>query len=265
MLPIQNTTTTNTFDFWRQRTNEMAIAFSNCVITTDANTSSIAATGNAAITGDFTANSFLGNNTIKVSNSSANAILTRTTFYLGNSSVNINVSANVMTLSNTYTFVVGNSSVNVAANCTSVKLSNSSSNLNITLPTSAQVLDGGYYLSSNGTWDYLGIGALISTGSETSITSAARLVDTYAVANFRSAEYIVTVTDNNLAANNKMSSKIMTMHDGGIAYMTEYAQIVSNNNIGYFTVSVSGTNVVLQFVPSVSQVTVKFTRMAVPI
>lgn len=263
MLLIQNTTTTNTFDFWRQRTNEMAVAFSNCVITTDANTSSTAATGNAAITGDFTANSFLGNNTIKVSNSSANAILTKTTFYLGNSSVNINVSANVMSLSNTYTFAVGNSSVNVVTNCTSIKISNSSSNLAITVPTSSQVLDGGYYLSSNGTWDYLGIGALISTGSETSITSAARVVDTYAVADFRSAEYIVTVSDN--SANNKMSSKIMTMHDGGIAYLTEYAQLISNNNIGYFTISVSGTNVVLQFVPSVSQVTVKFTRTTVPI
>lgn len=263
MLPIQNTTTTNTFDFWRQRTNEMAVAFSNCVITTDANTSSTAATGNAAITGDFTANSFLGNNIIKVSNSSANAILTKTTFYLGNSSVNINASANVMTLSNTYTFVVGNSSVNVVTNCTSIKISNSTSNFAITAPTSSQVSDGGYYLSSNGSWDFLGIGALISTGSETSITSAARVVDTYAVADFRSAEYIITVSDN--SANNKMSSKIMTMHDGGTAYLTEYAQIVSNNNIGYFTISVSGTNVVLQFVPSVSQVTVKFTRMTVPV
>lgn len=265
MLQIQNTTTTNTFDFWRQRTNEMADAFTECVVTTDANTSSTAATGNAAITGDFTANSFLGNNTIKVSNSSANAILTKTTFYLGNSSVNINASANVMTLSNTYTFVVGNSSVNVVTNCTSIKISNTSSEFSLSAPTSVQVSSGKYYLSSAGTWDLLVAGDLLKTGAVTSVTPGQRSVDSYSTTSFRSAEYIVTVTDNNLTANNRMSSKIMTMHNGSIAYMTEYAQIISNNNIGTFGVFISGTDVVLQFTPTVSQVTVKFTRMAVPI
>ena len=50
---VQNTLTTNTFDFWRSRTNELAYAMTNLAVTVDSNT----AVGNAAITGKFTANS----------------------------------------------------------------------------------------------------------------------------------------------------------------------------------------------------------------
>ena len=50
---VQNTITTNTFDFWRNRTNELAFAMSTLVVTVNSNT----AVGNAAITGSFTANS----------------------------------------------------------------------------------------------------------------------------------------------------------------------------------------------------------------
>jgi hypothetical protein len=42
---------TNTFDFWRNRTNELANAMSTVAVTVNSNT----ATGNAAITGTFTA------------------------------------------------------------------------------------------------------------------------------------------------------------------------------------------------------------------
>lgn len=56
-VEIGNTTLTNTFDYWRNRTNEMADAMSTKVVTVNSNT----AVGNAAITGTFTANVFSGN------------------------------------------------------------------------------------------------------------------------------------------------------------------------------------------------------------
>jgi hypothetical protein len=55
---IQNTATTSTFDFWRNRTNELAYAMSTIAVTTNSNT----AVGNAAITGQFTANAILISN-----------------------------------------------------------------------------------------------------------------------------------------------------------------------------------------------------------
>lgn len=61
-VEIGNTTLTNTFDYWRNRTNEMADAMSTKVVTVNSNT----AVGNAAITGNFYAN------TIKIGNSTVN-------------------------------------------------------------------------------------------------------------------------------------------------------------------------------------------------
>ena len=82
---VQNTNITNTFDFWRNRTNEMSNYFTTCVITTDANGSTLATTGNAEITGNFTvAGQFIsGNSTINtVANSStlkiSNTVLSTT-------------------------------------------------------------------------------------------------------------------------------------------------------------------------------------------
>ena len=59
---VQNTAITNTFDFWRNRTNELAYAMSNLAVTVNSNT----AVGNAAISGTFTAN------VISIANSSVN-------------------------------------------------------------------------------------------------------------------------------------------------------------------------------------------------
>jgi hypothetical protein len=55
---IQNTAVSSTFDFWRNRTNELAYAMSTIAVTTNSNT----AVGNAAITGQFTANAILISN-----------------------------------------------------------------------------------------------------------------------------------------------------------------------------------------------------------
>lgn len=73
-IPVQNTEVTNTFDFWRNRTNEMATYFTSCVITTDANPNTTPAFGNASIIGTFSANTFIANN-IQISNTSGNFIM----------------------------------------------------------------------------------------------------------------------------------------------------------------------------------------------
>lgn len=63
---VPNTAVTNTFDFWRTRTNELSYAMSNYVVTTESNT----AVGNAAISGTMIASEF------KISNSTGNWVLT---------------------------------------------------------------------------------------------------------------------------------------------------------------------------------------------
>lgn len=69
-ITVANTSNTNTFEYWVNRTNELADAMTNYVVTTDSNT----ATGNASITGTFSANAIsVGNSTVNVEFTSASA------------------------------------------------------------------------------------------------------------------------------------------------------------------------------------------------
>lgn len=56
-IAVANTALTNSVDYWRARTNELADAMSTKAVTVDSNT----ATGNAAITGTFTAGTLVAN------------------------------------------------------------------------------------------------------------------------------------------------------------------------------------------------------------
>ena len=69
---VANTSNTNTFDYWRNRTNELAYAMTTYAVTAG---SSNAAVGNAAITGNFNANSIsIGNSSINTAISTANSV-----------------------------------------------------------------------------------------------------------------------------------------------------------------------------------------------
>lgn len=68
---VANVDIVDTFDNWRVRTNELAYAMSNLAVTVNSNT----ATGNAAITGRFSANSiFVGDGTSNVTITGANSV-----------------------------------------------------------------------------------------------------------------------------------------------------------------------------------------------
>ena len=70
-VTVANTSNTNTFDYWRNRTNELAYAMTTYAVTAG---SSNAAVGNAAITGNFNANTLrIGNSTINTSIRTANS------------------------------------------------------------------------------------------------------------------------------------------------------------------------------------------------
>lgn len=71
-VTVANTSNTNTFDYWRVRTNELASAMSVYAVTAG---STNAAAGNAAITGNFYANTIsVGNSTVNVSISTSNTV-----------------------------------------------------------------------------------------------------------------------------------------------------------------------------------------------
>jgi hypothetical protein len=101
----------------------------------------------------------------------------------------------------------------------------------------------------------------VSNGSVVTSGTSAQSIDNFAIASYMGAEYLISVSDN--SANNKYLSKAHVMHDGSIAQITEYGAITSNNSVGVFSATQNTTHIILQFTPSLTATTVKFTRMVV--
>ena len=240
-ITVANTSNTSTFEYWLNRTNELADAMSNYAVTTDSNT----AVGNAAITGTFTANIVL-TNTFNVN----------TSILVGNATVNSSINSSSITIGssilNSSALLIGNSTIN----STSVSLSNSTSNISITIPTSSQISNGVFYLNANGSWS--AAGGLLSQAVSTTGTSIQN-IDSFSTSTYRTAEYLISVKDN--VANNYYSSKLIVMHDDGNAYITEYGVIISNTSLGTFSANIISSNVCLQFTPVSSNTTVKFAKV----
>lgn len=93
------------------------------------------------------------------------------------------------------------------------------------------------------------------------LTSSPTVIDTFSTSSFRTAKYVISVTDN--TANNFQSTELMLMQSGGAAYTTEYATLISNSTIAQFSASISSGNVNLTYTPSTSNSTVKLSRITV--
>ena len=201
-VTVQNTLTTSTFDFWRNRTNELADAMTNKAVTV----ASTAATGNAAVNGAISA-----------------------------------------------TYLIANAYVSIA---------NATSNISIIVPSTSAVSNGQYYLNANGSWSAVVSGYNPTSNGQVITTGlTSQVIDSYAIASYMSAEYLVSVNDN--AANNKYSSKMLTMHDSVSGYVTEFAAITSNSVVGTFSADSNTTHVRLNFTPALANTTVKFVRTIV--
>lgn len=256
-VTVANTANTNTFDYWRNRTNELAYAMSTYAVTAGGSNT---AAGNAAITGTFTANTLVVNSGIAIGNSSVNAVVNTSTLFVGNSSVNATLTGQTLTIGTGV--YVGNTTANLVANTTAVKLSNSTSNIALTIPSSAKVSNGQYYLSANGDWTLIEIVNPVSNNKTLSGTSA-QDVDSFVKASFFAAEYLVYIKDN--VANNRSVSKLVVLHDGGTttsnAFVTEYATMNTNSALGVFGAYTNATHTILQYTPTSSSVTLNYTRL----
>ncbi|MGZ4849807.1 MAG: hypothetical protein ACXV2C_00275 [Candidatus Bathyarchaeia archaeon] len=225
-IAVANVANTNTFLFWQTITNQLASAMSTAVITTTANGTSAQTAGNAAISGTLSANIHLSNTTV------ANALMT-----------------------------VGNSTVNTSLTNTSLIIANSTVTLTIVAPTATQVSNGNFYLNANGQYALVSTITPLSNNTLTTTGTTTQNVDQWSISTFRSAEYMVSVFDNN--ANNHFSTKIHTTHDTASAWVTEYGQLTTNSSVGTFSATVISGNLVLQFTPSSTSTSVRFMRIVI--
>lgn len=260
---VANTALTNTWDYWRNRTNELATAMSTVAVTTNSNT----ATGNAAITGTFTANVYTaGNSTVNstisgaglTSNAvSANYSTIATLFTVGNSTINATANSTALRIPTVY---AGNSTVNTVITATGVAVTNSTANISLGIPSASAVAAGNYYLNANGQWVQITTATTpITSGGVATVGTSQQVVDSYLMSSFAGAEYALFVK--NTTANGYMSAKILTTHDTGQALSTEWATMTSNGALGVFNAFTNSTHVVLSFTPSVGTTNIKFARV----
>jgi hypothetical protein len=129
-ITVANTANTNTFDYWRNRTNELADAMTNKTVTVDSNT----ATGNAVVNGHFVSGTLVANVALRGGNTSTFNTLTISsnvevstgnTITVGNSSVNTQITSGNLFL-NGSTLVIGNTDSNVTSNSSTLTIGNSS-------------------------------------------------------------------------------------------------------------------------------------------
>jgi len=91
-------------------------------------------------------------------------------------------------------------------------------------------------------------------GSDVAATGATT-IDTFAGGTYRSAKYIMQVDD---GAGNYESREALVVHDGTAAYITEYAMVYTGSDlIGDASVTMSGSDVLLQYTPTTGSATVK--------
>jgi hypothetical protein len=133
-----------------------------------------------------------------------------------------------------------------------------------------------YAVTTNGGTTPVGNAAItgaFSYGSNSQIWSAnvrttgtsTQIIDSFPLSSYRTAEYIISVTDNN--ANSYYSSKILVSHNGAVSSATEYATIQSNSaaTIGPFTASIASGNVNISFTPVSTNTNVQFHRILVSV
>jgi hypothetical protein len=108
----------------------------------------------------------------------------------------------------------------------------------------------------------LSYGFVTSNTTSTSGTTK-QSIDTFALGTYRSADYIVSVKDNN--SNSYQVSKILVVHNDGSSYSTEYGIMQTNSTMGIFESDISGTNVRLLFTPVSTSTTIKVVRTTVSV
>ena len=121
----------------------------------------------------------------------------------------------------------------------------SSGNLGIgtTVPTEKLQVNGN--ISINGTTSYGSVTATTATVSQTAIHSG------LSTSTYRSVEYTIQATQ----GTNFHATKILSIHNGTVAYNSEYGIIYNNGSVGTFDVDVSGGNIRLLVTPASSSST----------
>ena len=234
-IAVANTSNTNTFEYWLNRTNELADAMSNKVITVNSNNT----TGNVFVNGVISAVTVAVNTDIRGGDTTTSRPLVV--------SSNLSVNGDILTIGsnlqlNTSSLFVGNSTVNTVINSTSFISGN------VTVNSTTISISGNTITATS-------IAALPSVINVQTSGTGGQVIDYFDLSTYRTVEYTLSITDNN--ANSYQSSKVLLTHNIGNTYITEYAVLYTNAQLGVFSSNANTTHCRLILSPLVTNTQIK--------
>lgn len=237
-ITVANTSNTNTFEYWLNRTNELADAMTNKVITVNSNNT----TGNVFVNGVISAVTVAVNTDIRGGDTTTSRPLVV--------SSNLTVNGNILTVGsnlqlNTSTLFIGNSTVNTVIN------SSTFSSGNVTVNSTAISISGN-------TITAISVAALPSVINVQTSGTGSQVIDSFDLSLYRTAEYTLSITDNN--ANSHQSSRVLLTHNIGNTYISEYAVLYTNSQLGVFSSNANTTHCRLVLSPLVTNTQIKGTK-----
>lgn len=96
----------------------------------------------------------------------------------------------------------------------------------------------------------------VKVSSNTSTNTDLQAIDTFALADYRSGKYLISVTSGSAY----QVTELVVLHDGTSAYTTEYATLVSGSTLAQFSANVLSGNIRLNATPSSASTTFKYQR-----
>lgn len=214
------------------------------------NTARLPATVNVATLLNVGANVNINTSTIFVGNSSTNVIANSSTLTIGATSVNStmvnsgSVNTNLLTVSGNATFA---SNVSLTSGLLAVT-NNATFSSNVSVEK-VLLVNNSHYSSNAYTFNN---------------STARAVVDVFDTATYRSAEYLIQVTDSTTTPRSYQITKMTVVHDNTTPYSTEYSNIYTNIPMGSFDVNIdTANNFQLRFTPTTANSVVKLSRNSI--
>lgn len=158
----------------------------------------------------------------------------------------------------------GSPTIRSVVNSTAIGLVNTIANVYLTIPTPAQISNGQYFLNANSKWALVPLVSAISNNKVTTTGTLPQLVDAYRVDTFNGAEYLINTVDK--TANAHAITRVLTYHDTGTGFSTEYSTMFSNaiaGQLATYVANVDGDYNRLWAIPTRTSMTVKYVRVIV--
>lgn len=247
------------------RVNLLANVATSRALTVDSTSGGAKVTGNSFVYGILGANTVTVKTGLRGGNvgSSANLtlvsnlVVTDSTVVVSVGNLTLNTSSLALgsnVVLDATRLALGNSSVNTVVNSTALSVAGGSVVANSTVVAAPEANAALVSLSGN-------VAKLAAVTGSTTTTTADQVVDYFALAAGRVAEYVLSVKSN--STNAYQATKVLVVQADGVALATEYAVLTSNGVLATFSATVNSTACALTTSPAVAGLTIKGSRTVV--